>query len=1372
MDSKDFTQLNLEEHSYKVNTQKLPIDSYIQYGGFTYANFTPYIIHGDDGFGEHKQLNWTNKLLWNKLGKLNIKDTQILMQNNISEEQHNELISLEAQKIARENLADRINYLQNINTSIDFKLWKMNKENLERQELLLRQINELKEEIKSLKNIPSTVAIIPTNTYTINMIRTETEDWKYFKYIEKELVQNKTEAIAKILDNSYIINDNLGLLYERYEEINPTPKPYKRPETIFDTPQYAKYIRNQKRQEEYEKQQELKKENENKEYQEFLEWKEKQQKDKGKGIQTVYPTLIIPDIKPEKQKKEDMMLEMIKNLQNELEQLKIQRHKEHEKQAELTKIQMLEEELEEELDPDNLEKEVLNNIQNIQISSDISESSEINEISDNETEQISGSDSDYNNEQINVKIEGEEYEYKDNYRYYKPQPPYYKKDIRRERQYKGQSSQRADYIKNRREEFESTYQANMNTTINDSGEILNLDCTTPEEAEDRIQKWTQSMSIALVKQQLSNEQAKQFIRRTFIGNVKEWYKNLTNEAKQKLEGNAPLLSLTHMELGLRAEFGKLGIESDVEKHEKKTSIARHKILQLQICSMDHQNLNAYLCEFQEYYYSANYTEAESENILNMFYSKLPEPWGQQVLNGYLSEIKGKNLLDSIGARMTYLQEFISDKCKENWTQKQARKIQLSKNLDCSYYEVGKYGCKQIRPHKRKRYYKKYIPIKRKYFNKKRYKKYYRPKKFLKRKNPHKACKCYNCGEEGHISPNCKKPKKKTRINNLEALEFKNTEMENLEFETNKNDIIWVEEIEVIQPLHYEEEEKYKGNYSDRILQNPYYINSISIEELDNLDWEFEYQEDIEDDLEYQNFVYQESNDNWYSDQENWYSDEQYLGIYMFIGETSGENNQDNMEGIIKEYNKTEPEKINKIIFTSEKFKQIMENDLNMTKDKIFHNNKLKKLFGKKEIEYYIVTDIEHPIDVKYVQNQDKIINLPLYNQEIFENEIQKIPDKDQNKIRNIHLAAVEIVVKAYFREGIDTPFEIILCDDRITYPQEGSLVEVLIGNLIYQKVKFTKIINYSISIEDKNLDKSLVMYWNLEGIKMIKDSKIFSIRLRNLYVLSNKHIVKNKKQYNGNIIIEPIFQDVIQNNNRNYIEYGKPGKFDRTKLKSYSRRFNEPLRLDDRTNIQREKDQIEKADHNLELQKELNNLNYYSQQGQSSNVLDIPKILKIENTKNNYKQFHIIGKITEGRLNKFYPILIDTGAAHSYISSKILEDEKLVSNKLSKVVTSYNADNEKHIYDRNTEVIIELIDKNNEKYKINFIGLVDQLRLLEGGKAEILLGMNILQNLKPYCITDDYLEINLGFRCIKINRIKKDIFEIREDLQQMNVLNE
>ncbi|WMV13934.1 hypothetical protein MTR67_007319, partial [Solanum verrucosum] len=182
----------------------------------------------------------------------------------------------------------------------------------------------------------------------------------------------------------------------------------------------------------------------------------------------------------------------------------------------------------------------------------------------------------------------------------------------------------------------------------------------------------------------------------------------------------------------------------------------------------------------------------------------------------------------------------------------------------------------------------------------------------------------------------------------------------------------------------------------------------------------------------------------------------------------------------------------KIIFDNSIFEQIKGKELDLSVAKIFEIPTVRNWFKRQKEEYYVVSQREHIIDCKYTKGKAKI---PIINKEI-----QDI--KAKNPIKYVHLGGTEILIKACFREGIDTPIEIYLADDRIIQPIEKSVISAVRGNLIYQKFKFIISANYSVAINDRNIDKSLVLYWRMSGIELAPGSKIFTARCKNLYVLT------------------------------------------------------------------------------------------------------------------------------------------------------------------------------------------------------------------------------------------------------------------------------
>ncbi|WMV09795.1 hypothetical protein MTR67_003180 [Solanum verrucosum] len=190
--------------------------------------------------------------------------------------------------------------------------------------------------------------------------------------------------------------------------------------------------------------------------------------------------------------------------------------------------------------------------------------------------------------------------------------------------------------------------------------------------------------------------------------------------------------------------------------------------------------------------------------------------------------------------------------------------------------------------------------------------------------------------------------------------------------------------------------------------------------------------------------------------------------------------------ITKEKYQDERSAEQKIIFDNNIFEQIKGKELDLSVAKIFEIPTIRNWFKRQKEEYYVVSQREHIIDCKYTKGKAKI---PIINKEI-----QDI--KAKNPIKYVHLGGTEILIKACFREGIDTPVEIYLADDRIIQPIEKSIISAVKGNLIYQKFKFIISVNYSVAVNDRNIDKSLVLYWRMSGIELAREVKYLQLDVK------------------------------------------------------------------------------------------------------------------------------------------------------------------------------------------------------------------------------------------------------------------------------------
>ncbi|TMW80127.1 hypothetical protein EJD97_023734, partial [Solanum chilense] len=137
--------------------------------------------------------------------------------------------------------------------------------------------------------------------------------------------------------------------------------------------------------------------------------------------------------------------------------------------------------------------------------------------------------------------------------------------------------------------------------------------------------------------------------------------------------------------------------------------------------------------------------------------------------------------------------------------------------------------------------------------------------------------------------------------------------------------------------------------------------------------------------------------------------------------------EDDIKIISKEDYQNEELSEQKIRFDNTIFEKIKGKELSV--EKVLEIPTLRNWFKRQKEEYYVVIQKEHIIDCKYARGKAQI---PILNKRIINKEIQDI--KAKTPIRYVHLGGTERLIKACFREGIDTPIELYLADDRIIHP--------------------------------------------------------------------------------------------------------------------------------------------------------------------------------------------------------------------------------------------------------------------------------------------------------------------------------------------------
>ena len=380
----------------------------------------------------------------------------------------------------------------------------------------------------------------------------------------------------------------------------------------------------------------------------------------------------------------------------------------------------------------------------------------------------------------------------------------------------------------------------------------------------------------------------------------------------------------------------------------------------------------------------------------------------------------------------------------------------------------------------------------------------------------------------------------------------------------------------------------------------------------------------------------------------------------------------------------------KIIFDSSIFEKVKGKEMDLSVEKVFEIPKIKNLFKRNKEEYYVLSQKEHIIDCKYTQGKAEV---PLINKRELNKEVQKI--KSREPIRYVHVGGIEILIKACFREGIDTPIELYLADDRIVEPIEKSIVSAVKGNLIYQKFKFTINANYSVALTDQNIDKALVLYWKISGITLTPGNKICTARCKNLYVLTTKHKISARSKIDRIKLDDPFeqFVKIIDTNDYSYKE------------------------IDTNSNLEIVEERIGRPRKSI-----------IGIQQEHTKKLTYDKTI----TQNKY---YILGTIE----NKDHLILINTGQEENCITEKLLSEEELdmvIKRKSSQLPTMI-----KTLVELDQEIIIAQIP------------MMITFEVVEKTYADIILGLNWLERLKPYKIEPTHITVTYDKKTRIIKRI-------------------
>ena len=195
---------------------------------------------------------------------------------------------------------------------------------------------------------------------------------------------------------------------------------------------------------------------------------------------------------------------------------------------------------------------------------------------------------------------------------------------------------------------------------------------------------------------------------------------------------------------------------------------------------------------------------------------------------------------------------------------------------------------------------------------------------------------------------------------------------------------------------------------------------------------------------------------------------------------------------------------------------------------------LNKKYMHKKYTIHEYRKIERSITI----NKDKgNIKLNLLTKETINETLSIIKnEKVREKIKYVYLVGVQIIIKSFFLENINTLIVLSLHGKRLMQTNESHLGSIQ-GNLAYTKLMFTCYPKYNINLGDKDFDNSLSLYFKfLRNDFMKEGNNVMTMYYSAFYLLSNSNY---RRIYQDKTFIE------ISDECREIAEIIEPQKLDR-----------------------------------------------------------------------------------------------------------------------------------------------------------------------------------------------------------------------------------
>lgn len=166
--------------------------------------------------------------------------------------------------------------------------------------------------------------------------------------------------------------------------------------------------------------------------------------------------------------------------------------------------------------------------------------------------------------------------------------------------------------------------------INPFGIYLIIDCIT--NVEEAIDKWETALRIVVAVNKIYIDFVKHFVERSLVNSALRYWQNLAPDTIAiifEIDKNIANIITTVVEV-LKLEFCG---EGNFFKDPGTTSKYAIVLQRLQLCGIC--EIDRYICVFQDYYYHIYNQIPNTSSYLPLFFSKIPDPWGQKLIDTYI-----------------------------------------------------------------------------------------------------------------------------------------------------------------------------------------------------------------------------------------------------------------------------------------------------------------------------------------------------------------------------------------------------------------------------------------------------------------------------------------------------------------------------------------------------------------------------------------------------------------------------------------------------------------------------------------------------------------------------------------------------------------